>query len=83
LKDKKGAKDAKLNDRKLAKLRAEKMLKKELKHELKEAEATISAKKVENFKTEILTKVFYIYFKVLKYPKPSKFFGVAMNGILK
>lgn len=28
-------------------------------------------------------KVFYIYFKILKLQKPSKFFSVAMNGILK
>ena len=60
-----------------------KKLKKEVKGELKLSVADMTAKEIVKHNSDVLEKIYYIYFKVLTQPFPSKFYRTAMNGILK
>lgn len=60
-----------------------KSMKKELKEELKEGVSELTPQQIVRHNADILEKIFYIYFKVIKSEEISKFFNSAMNGILK
>jgi nucleolar complex protein 3 len=50
---------------------------------LKEAEGDMKPKEIVIHNTEVLEKLYYIYFKILKREETSKFLISALNGILK
>ncbi|KAL4456085.1 hypothetical protein ABPG74_014046 [Tetrahymena malaccensis] len=60
-----------------------KKMKKELREELEEQDAEIDPKLLIKYNAQILEKVYYIYFKLIKRPSPTKFFTSVMDGIVK
>ncbi|CAD8176296.1 unnamed protein product [Paramecium pentaurelia] len=75
-------------DKKKQKLTKEEMAKqkkllKEVQDELQEAQGDLDKKTLAKNNGEILSKMFYIYFKVLKLPRVSKYYESALNGILQ
>lgn len=64
-------------------MRKQKMMKaeKELAKELKEVETTVNSKTLAHNQTQILSQVFAIYFRVLKFAAKSELLGAVLEGL--
>lgn len=58
-------------------------MKRELGEELQEGMTNLDPKTITQYNTQILEKLFYIYFKLIIRQPPSKFFIKALDGCLK
>jgi hypothetical protein len=69
--------------RAFANMRKQKMMKaeKELAKELKEVESTVNSKTLAHNQTQILSQVFAIYFRVLKFAAKSELLGAVLEGL--
>lgn len=61
----------------------QKKLLKEVQEEKEEAMADLDRKTIAKHNGELLSKIFYIYFKIIKAEKLSKFYDSALEGMLK
>lgn len=61
-----------------------KSLRKEVESTMKESEAVLmTGKEIARYNNDILVKLVYIFFKIIKSQKISKFYQSALNGLLK